>query len=215
MIGSAVSALAPVSLSAGVGVFMLVLAALAGLLIAHHPAGDLIDAWGLALLPARPDSITYHDVAELASVPALVVGIVATALITVRSDPRRAAACVVGPLFAILVTEHVVKPLVARQLVMGNDSYPSGTITAVAAVAVAVVLVTRRPGRPIVAVVAAGMVAAICIAVVGMRWHYPTDALGGVCIGAGSMLVVDAALQLPSRIRAGRKQARADPGAAR
>ena len=90
MIGSAVSALAPVSLSAGVGVFMLVLAALAGLLIAHHPAGDLIDAWGLALLPARPDSITYHDVAELASVPALVVGIVATALITVRSDPRRA-----------------------------------------------------------------------------------------------------------------------------
>jgi membrane-associated phospholipid phosphatase len=213
VIGSAISALASVPLSAGVGAFMLLLAAIMGLLIAHHQASDVIDAWGLVLLPARPDSITYHDVAQLASAPALVVGIVGAALLTVRRDPRRAAACVAGPLLAILVTEHVVKPLVARQLVMGNDSYPSGTITAVAAVAVAVVLVTRRPARPIVAVVAAGTIAAICIAVVGMRWHYPTDALGGVCIGAGTMLVVDAALHVPARIRARRKPAPAHHGA--
>jgi membrane-associated phospholipid phosphatase len=193
---------------------MLAVAALTGLLIAHHPARDWFDAWGLALLPARPGSTLYHDLADLASAPVIVLGIVATALVTIRRDPRRAVACVAGPLLAILLTEHVVKPLVARQLVLGNYSYPSGTITAVVAVAVAAVMVTRRPARPIVAAVAFAAVLSLCIAVVGMRWHYPTDALGGVCIGSGSMLVVDAMLQLRV-FPAGRNRAGVEQGAGR
>jgi membrane-associated phospholipid phosphatase len=197
-----------------VGILLLAAAALTGLLIAHQPARDWFDAWGLALVPAQPGSTLYHGLADLASAPVIVLGIVATVLVTIRSDPRRAVACVAGPLVAILLTEHVVKPLVARQLVQGNDSYPSGTITAVVAVAVAVVIATRRPARPIVAVVAFAAVLSLCIAVVGMRWHYPTDALGGACVGAGSMLVVDAVLHLQV-LRARRNRAEVVPGGRR
>jgi membrane-associated phospholipid phosphatase len=37
-------------------------------------------------------------------------------------------------------------------------------------------------------------------AVIVLRWHYPTDALGGVAVGVGSVLVVVALLLLPRTI---------------
>jgi membrane-associated phospholipid phosphatase len=33
--------------------------------------------------------------------------------------------------------------------------------------------------------------------VVVLRWHYPTDALGGIAVGAGAVLLIDSLVHLP------------------
>ncbi len=42
----------------------------------------------------------------------------------------------------------------------------------------------------------------VSMAVVVLRWHYPTDALGGIGVGVGSVLVVDGLLHVPWAIAA-------------
>jgi membrane-associated phospholipid phosphatase len=115
----------------------------------------------------------------------------------------RALVCVVAPVGAVLVVELVAKPLVGRH-VEGSSafSYPSGTVTAVAALATGAFLVAPRVVRPTVAVVGGVVVAAVCVAVVVLRWHYPTDALGGACVGVGAVLALDGALRLFSAVLA-------------
>lgn len=92
---------------------------------------------------------------------------------------------------AVLMVDQVAKPLIGRQIDGVVGSYPSGTVTAVSALAAAAVLVTPRVFRAATAVVAAALVVGICAAVVVLRWHYPTDALGGACVGIGAVLFLD------------------------
>ena len=66
-----------------------------------------------------------------------------------------------------------------------------------AALATAATLVMPRMARPLVAVVAAVATVGACAAVIVLRWHYPTDALGGIGVGMGAVLVVDAVLHVP------------------
>jgi membrane-associated phospholipid phosphatase len=93
----------------------------------------------------------------------------------------------------VLIVQTVAKPLVGRQL-EGTLSYPSGTVTVAAALAAATVVVVPRYAKPIVTVLGGVIVAAVCAAVVVLRWHYPTDAFGGVCVGAGLVFAVDGIL---------------------
>ena len=30
-----------------------------------------------------------------------------------------------------------------------------------------------------------------------LRWHYPTDVLGGICVGGGAVFVIDSLAHLP------------------
>lgn len=123
-------------------------------------------------------------------------------LATCWRDLARAAASVAGPALAVVVTERVAKPLVGRHLtVLGGNSYPSGTVTAVAALAALAVLVVPGWWRLGAAIVAAAAVVATSAAVVALRWHFPTDTLGGACVGVGTVLAVDALLHLPGRRR--------------
>ena len=92
----------------------------------------------------------------------------------------------------LLIVQTVAKPLVGRHFEGTSAlSYPSGTVTAVAALAAAALLVVPRFAKPLVAVAGGAVVVAVCAAVVVLRWHYPTDALGGVCVGAGAVFAVD------------------------
>lgn len=191
------------------GLVLLGAAAVAGLVFVHRPWPNRVDAAGFALLPADPSSRVYADIAAAGSLRALLAGAAAAGLISVWRDRARAAACLVGPVLAVLVTEWVAKPLVGRHLgVLGGNSYPSGTVTVVAGVATALLLAAPGRLRLALALPAAGAVAAVCVAVVAMRWHYPTDAAGGLLVGAGSVLMVDAAVHLPSAARE-RRRARA------
>ena len=117
----------------------------------------------------------------------------------------RALSCLIAPIAAVLIVQTVAKPLVGRHF-EGALSYPSGTVTAVAALAAAAFLVVPRFAKPLVAVTGAAVVVAVCAAVVVLRWHYTTDAFGGVCVGAGAVFAVDGFLlwirnQQPVRLR--------------
>ena len=80
-----------------------------------------------------------------------------------------------------------------------------------AALATAFTLVLPRVLRPLAAVVGAGATLAACVGVVVLRWHYPTDALGGVAVGVGAVLTVDALCHLPWALAGRFRSARSGP----
>ncbi len=106
-------------------------------------------------------------------------------------------ACAVSPLGAVFIVDQVAKPLIHRHIGAAVGSYPSGTVTVVAALAAGAVQVTPPMARAATVVLAAALVVGICAAVVGLRWHYPTNALGGACVGVGAVLFLGALAHLP------------------
>ena len=127
--------------------------------------------------------------------PALAVGSVSAATVarfTGRRDRWRALACLLGPPAAAVLDQFVIKPLVGR-LFQGELSFASGSVTVIAALGTAWVLAVPRRFRVAAAVVGSLGVAIMIVAVIALRWHYPTDALAGIVLGVGVVLVVDSA----------------------
>lgn len=179
------------------GVILLGLATLGGLVLLHHPWPNRFDLAGFRLLPHSWSAWWAVDTVRVATLPFIVFAVVALVVVVVWRDWARAAACVLGPLAAAFIANDVAKPLVGRHFIGTTAlTYPSGTVAVVTALAAAAVLVTPRAARPITLVAALGATVLIGAAVVVLRWHYPTDAVGGAFIGAGSVLAVDAALHL-------------------
>ena len=186
-----------------VGTALLGLSALAGYAFVHRPWPNRLDVWGYRAFPADSASRWAHDLVTLGSLTALVAGVVIVFAIGLLRDWVRAIACASAPLVAVLVVQDLAKPLVGRHIgIAGGTSYPSGTVAAVAALATAFTLVMPRLLRPAMAVVAAVATIGVSMAVVVLRWHYPTDALGGIGVGVGSVLVVDGLLHVPWAIAA-------------
>ncbi len=180
------------------GVLLLGLSALAGLVFVHRPWPNRLDVWGYQVLPLDSGSRWAHDLVTLGSLTALVVGVVAVFVLGVLRDWVRALACAVAPVVAVLVVQDLAKPLVGRHIgLTGGSSYPSGTVAAVAALAVAFTLVMPRLLRPLVALAGAAVTVGVSAAVIVLRWHYPTDALGGIGVGMGSVLLVDGLAHIP------------------
>jgi membrane-associated phospholipid phosphatase len=200
-------------LELALGLALLGAAAVAGFAFVHRPWPNRLDVAGFAAFPADPTSRRWHDIADIGTLPVLVAGIALSIVLSVWRDRARALACLVGPIAAVLVTERIAKPLVGRHLTpFGGFSYPSGTVTAAAALVAVATIASPRLLRPLVAVAGLGVVTAVSAAVIAMRWHFPTDALGGACIGVGSVLFLDALFHLPSRLRQpGRVTARSCP----
>jgi membrane-associated phospholipid phosphatase len=181
-----------------VGAGALAVAAVAGLAFVHRPWPNRVDTVGFRLLPSDSASRWAHDVVALGSLTALVVGVVGVFALGMVRDRVRAVACAAAPVLAVLIVQDLAKPLVGRHLgLTGPSSYPSGTVAAVASLATALTLVLPRVTRPIAALLGAATTALACAAVVVLRWHYPTDALGGVAVGFGAVLTVDALFHLP------------------
>jgi membrane-associated phospholipid phosphatase len=189
------------------GALLVAWSILGAIAISAHPQKNAIDRWGFEWIGASFHSTTFGRITDLASPAALAIGSALAALVCVRRDFRRAVACVAGPLLCALSVEYVFKPLVGRHF-EGVLSYPSGNVADVAAVATAWVLAVSARVRALFAVVAAVIVGAMVVAVIGLRWHLPTDALAGAVLGAGVVLLVDGVLHLRAR-----KSARADDGA--
>jgi membrane-associated phospholipid phosphatase len=182
---------------------MLGLSALAGLVFVHRPWPNRLDVWGYRVLPATSDSRWAHDFASLGSLTVLVVGVLVVFAIGIFRDWVRAIACASAPVIAVLIVQDVAKPLVGRHLgISGASSFPSGTVAAVAALATAFTLVVPVLLRPLVAVAGAVATVGASVAVIVLRWHYPTDALGGIGVGIGAVLVMDAAFHVPWAIAA-------------
>jgi len=182
----------------GLGFLLLGIAAIGGLAFVHRPWPNRLDTWGDRLLPADLSSHWAHDFVALGSMTALIAGVVLVFFIGVLRDWVRAIACTTAPVIAVLIVQEIAKPLVDRQsVVTGALSYPSGTVAAVAALATAFTLVAPAKARFPVAVLGLLAMVGTGVAVIVLRWHYPTDALGGAAVGMGSVLVIDALLHVP------------------
>jgi len=179
-----------------------------------NPAQTFVDNWGSSLVHPDPHASVWVRVTDLRSPAVLGVGSVLAAAVVVGRDRWRALACLVGPVLAVVLTEYLLKPVIARRY---TDllSFPSGTTTAVAALATAWVLAVPRRWRPAVAAVGVVLVALECIAVVALQYHFATDALGGTAIGVGVLLLLDGGILLVvAAIGRGGPAATRGPGAA-
>ncbi len=187
-----------------VGLVLLGVAAIAGVAFIHRPWPNRLDRWGDHVLPADLNSRVAHDFATLGSMRALIAGVVLVFLVGMRRDRARAIACAAAPVVAVLIVQEIAKPLVDRHNILSTGfSYPSGTVTAVAALATALTLVSLGKTRLPVALLSLLALVGTSAAVIVLRWHYPTDALGGAAVGVGSVLALDALLHIPRLVSEG------------
>jgi membrane-associated phospholipid phosphatase len=165
----------------------------AALVVRRYPGPNALDNWGFSLVGPSLHSSFSIRVTELGSIPVLAGGSILAALAVVGRDHRRAVACLIGPPLATLLAQWILKPLVARYYLQVL-TFPSGTITVVASLAAAWALAV--PGWLRWAVVGIGIaaVALASVAVLALRWHYPSDVLAGAAFGVGMVLVVDGVL---------------------
>ena len=178
-----------------VGVILVAWTLLAGVVVHRYPGPNALDRWGFSALGPSLRSSVLIRITDLGGFPVLAAGSVLAALVVVGRDRWRAAACLCGPALATVLVEWVVKPVVGRRY-LEVLTFPSGRVTVVASLATAWVLAV--PGWLRVAVAAAGsvVVVAMTVAVVALRWHYPSDALAGAAFGVGVVLAVDGILQM-------------------
>jgi membrane-associated phospholipid phosphatase len=175
---------------------LLGLAALGGLYFLRRPGPVRLDSVLFGLLPANYGSVWAHYVTHIGSLPVLLAGVVVLLVMGLVRDRPRAIACAAAPALAVLIVE-LTKPLVDRHVsIYGGASYPSGTVTVVAALATGAVLVVPNLLKVPTAVLGMATIITTCAAVIVLRWHYPTDALGGICTGAGTVLLADGLLHL-------------------
>ncbi len=118
----------------------------------------------------------------LAAIPVLIA--------LIRRRPRVAVAAGMIMLLANLTT-HLLKPLLATSrpvpvpgLSIQAASWPSGHATAAMALALGCVLVAPARLRPAVGALMAAFAVAVCYSFLVLRWHYPTDVLGGFLVAS-------------------------------
>jgi len=177
------------------GAVLVGLTVLGAIWFRYRPDAVFLDRWGFSFIHPSPGDTVYVHAVQLKSLPYLVAGSILAALVVVGRDRLRAVACLIGPVGAVLIGEWLLKPLIARRYAEVL-TYPSGTTTAVAGVVAAWAVAVPRRVRPVVVVVGAFLVGLECIAVIGLQWHYPTDALAGAALGIGTVLLIDGVLHL-------------------
>jgi membrane-associated phospholipid phosphatase len=177
------------------GGVLLVWSAVAAIVIHLYPAENALDRWGFNIVTYSRQSSVLGHITDVGTPAILAAGCVLAALVVIRQDQRRAVACVLGPLAATLAVEIILKPLIGRRY-QEVLSYPSGNVTVIASMATAWVVAVPRRLRPAVVVIAVVAVALMIYGVVGLRWHYPSDALAGAAFGVGMVLAVDGLLHL-------------------
>lgn len=190
------------SLETALGALLLGCSVVAAALVARHPGPSGLDRWGFAMAtPALHPSLhrsLLRTVTDIGN-PAVVAGCsIVAAAVALRSDRFRATACLIGPPLAVVLAEYVTKPLVGRYFI-GVLSYPSGTVTAISAAACALAVAAPPRLRPGAAAGALVLTALGTYAVLGLRWHYLSDALAGAAMAAGTVMLVDGLLRPAGR----------------
>ncbi|HUI04078.1 MAG TPA: phosphatase PAP2 family protein [Acidimicrobiales bacterium] len=180
-----------------------------GAYVLVRPGPTPFDTWALAHLPDRHHLGALVTVTRLGSPVVVVAGAAAAFLTTLRRNPARATALLAGPAAAVVASDWILKPAVGRTF-EGVLSFPSGTTAAVSALGAAAVLAVPSRARGAMCAVALSASLASALAVVGLGWHYPSDAVGGIATGAGAVLVADSTL---CRARATLAPPRAGDGA--
>lgn len=175
----------------GLAVGLGLVVGLLGVYVALGPTVNPLDRPGEALIPDQWNQPLWQHIQVVGSYGAVAVGSLVAAAVAARRDVWRSIACLVIPTATVVASELMVKPVIGRKL-GGGYSYPSGHVAAAAGWLAAVVLATPAGVWRKVTAVAAGVVtAAVAVAVVAARDHYPTDAFAAVLLAAGMTLGVD------------------------
>jgi membrane-associated phospholipid phosphatase len=132
---------------------------------------------------------------------ALVVTACLVALAWLRGGPGLSLA-VLAIVGGANVTAQLLKQSLERPDLLGSlafatgNSFPSGTVTLVAAAAFAAILIAPRRVRTVIAVLASIAVAAAAISTIVLTWHRLADAVGAVLISLAWASLVTAVLVL-------------------
>lgn len=128
----------------------------------------------------------------------LAAAVVLVALIRRRADVALAAGAI---MLVANVTTQILKPLLggyhpvaleAGTHTVSAGSWPSGHATAAMSLALCAVLVASPRRRPIVASAGAVFAVAVCFSFLTLKWHYPSDVLGGFLV-AGTWTLIGVA----------------------
>jgi undecaprenyl-diphosphatase len=144
---------------------------------------------------------TWANVAELLGAPVLVVVVVVCfALGLARQAVLRVALYAGLGVGAILISEHIAKPLVQRTY-FSELTFPSGHVTAASATAAAMWLalypLLEKRARIATLILGLAWILLMSSAVVGGLWHTPLDAVGSVLLSVGIVSAGAAILELP------------------
>jgi membrane-associated phospholipid phosphatase len=148
----------------------------------------------LLWLAAPATLIPAELVSLIMAVTCLLAGRLNGAVLAVTAVPATAS-----------LNDAVIKPLVHRTI-GGYPAYPSGHVAAILALTAMLAVLLAGPLRRLVArwarlliLIAAGVVACgVAIAVIGLRWHYFTDTVGGAAVGTGTVCALALILDLPA-----------------
>ncbi|HEX5189920.1 MAG TPA: phosphatase PAP2 family protein [Streptosporangiaceae bacterium] len=192
--------------AAGVLAACAVIVAVLGVLFAHQTRADAFDrAVDAPFISALGD---HHETYLLArpgsELPALLIcaAIVIVCLLARRLGGALLAA--LGLAVSEVVTEKVLKPLFHRTY-LGSVTYPSGHTTAIFALVSTVAVLLLMPPRPararplqyVVLAAAAVLAVVVPVGLLGLRWHYFTDIVGGAAVGLGAVLAIAFMLDVP------------------
>lgn len=184
-----------------------VIAPLLGVVFAHQTRADPFDRVVDApiITAFRDHRVTAYWLVHLGSeLPAalLCAAIVIACLVTGRLGGALLAALALAGSEGI--TEKLLKPLFHRTY-LGSVSYPSGHTTAIFALVTTVAVVLLAPPRPararalqyLVLAAACVLAVAVPIGLMGLRWHYFTDTVGGAAVGLGTVVALAFILDAP------------------
>jgi hypothetical protein len=132
---------------------------------------------------------SWADLVEVLGTPVVsAVLVVSFAFGVVRRAFLRVAFYAALAAATLLVSEHVVKPLVQRTY-YGELTFPSGSVTAVSGTAFAMWLalypLLGGRARNIMLAVGIAWTLLMSVAVVGANWHTPIDAVGSILLSVG------------------------------
>lgn len=171
------------------GLLCLLATALLALIVAHTNGPFAFEKPALRWLGPPSARGTWRDLTNLLAAPAIgvalavsfVFGVLRRALLRVVVYAALGAA-------ALLISEHVAKPLVRRTFDT-EFTFPSGHVTAVSATAVALWLafypLLGRRARIVTLIVGIAWTLLMSLAVVGAQWHTPLDAIGSILLSVG------------------------------
>jgi hypothetical protein len=183
-----------------VAVVSLLATALLGLAVARGYSALRLDRDAIHLLGRPPDVGLWSGLADFLAAPVIAAVLIASLVFGARHRILLRVAVFAGfAAAAFVISEHIVKPLVGERF-FGQLSFPSGNVTAVCAMAVAMWIalypVLGKWARSIMFLFGVAWTVLMSAAVVGAIWHTPLDCVGSVLLSLG-VVTAGAAIYQP------------------
>jgi undecaprenyl-diphosphatase len=137
------------------------------------------------------------------TIPLMAVSAVIAAGCLIARRPNGVVLAVTAVPVTAFLDDTVLKHLVDRTH-LGQLSFPSGHTASAMTLATVLGVLLHDPAqraatrvvRSAFVVVACAVTALVAVAVIGLRWHYFTDTVGGVALGTGTVLALAVLIDL-------------------